>query len=212
MSSVTPLYKCNLCGWTGREYLSRDTAMVCPKCFSRQRHRSIFHYLTEQNMLEGSTCLDVASRRILQRRLNYSEYINIDKVKGWADQVMDVSDLQFKDNNFDLIICCSVLQFVPNYLVALEEMCRVLKPTGICIIQIPYDSTINQTYTNNNENSPQKHKVRSENELVYFSYHDFLQQLKKWFNVETAIYKDPNIIFSQQEFFVCKKKNQPLEV
>jgi predicted SAM-dependent methyltransferase len=199
------LYTCNLCNWNGSEFLKRDASLVCPRCFSRQRHRSIYHYLTLNKMTEGNACLDVASRRIFQHRLSYSDYITIDKIPGYADHTMDVCDLKFSDNRFDLIICCSVLQFVNNYQSALLEMYRVLKPTGTCIIQIPYDPTADKTYLLNIENTSIHCGPYATNHQVCFSYPDILQQLQQNFEVKTYLYNETAFEFSQQNIFVCQK-------
>ena len=198
-------FKCNICNWEGTHYLKRDNSLVCPRCNSRQRHRSIYRYLEEHRLLVGNACLDVASRRIFQRKLRYSNYVNIDIIPGRAEILMDVCDLKFSENKFDLIICCSVLQFVLAYETALDELHRVLKPTGKCIIQVPYDCSSDHTIKQVSDAGLNKYRYRPEHEIVFFSYKDFLHCLQQRFLVETFFYQEPYISFSNQEFFVCSK-------
>ncbi|MDP2749555.1 MAG: class I SAM-dependent methyltransferase [Nanoarchaeota archaeon] len=49
-------------------------------------------------------------------------------------QQMDVENLEFKDNSFDYVITSCVFCSVPNPIKGLEEIKRVLKPTGKLIM------------------------------------------------------------------------------
>lgn len=51
--------------------------------------------------------------------------------------VGDVSRLPVSDASFDLVVCSEVLEHVPNWLEALGEFNRVLKPNGELIISTP---------------------------------------------------------------------------
>lgn len=50
----------------------------------------------------------------------------------------DVLNLSFPDNEFDVVFCNAVIQYLPNYEPAISEMIRVLKPGGRIIL-----STVN---------------------------------------------------------------------
>lgn len=208
MSELAGRYSCNLCKWSGDAFLKRDSSLVCPRCFSRQRHRSIYNYLTENNLLSGNACLDIASRRILKHKINYEDYITIDIVPGRADYTMDVCNLKFDDNSFDLIICCSVLQFVPEYICAIQEMERVLKQDGTCIIQIPYETEIDTSYVIESDVSVLQNNYRSINHAVCFAYNGLYTQLKSFFNVSTFQYNNPEFEYCKQDIFICRKNIQ----
>lgn len=49
----------------------------------------------------------------------------------------DITSLPFKDNSFDLIVCSEVLEHVPEWLKAISEFHRLLKPSGDLIISTP---------------------------------------------------------------------------
>ncbi len=52
-------------------------------------------------------------------------------------RIADATSLPFKDNLFDHINCCgSVLNFIPNYKEAINEISRVLKPNGTFVIEV----------------------------------------------------------------------------
>lgn len=55
-----------------------------------------------------------------------------------CDQQEDITNLSFKDESVDALVCISVMQHVYNYEQALNEICRVLKPGGIALITNGY--------------------------------------------------------------------------
>jgi predicted SAM-dependent methyltransferase len=72
-----------------------------------------------------------------------SEWVNIDLVKVSDDDGMEVlgnaTKLPFKTNTFEEIHCIHVLEHVTRdkYPVMIREMCRVMKPGGLCYIETP---------------------------------------------------------------------------
>ncbi|MBN1645142.1 class I SAM-dependent methyltransferase [Candidatus Woesearchaeota archaeon] len=51
--------------------------------------------------------------------------------------LMDLTKLKFKDNFFDIVICSDVLEHIPRYRLAIEELKRVTKKNGFLIITFP---------------------------------------------------------------------------
>ena len=61
----------------------------------------------------------------------------------------DISNLPFKDNSFDLILCINVLEHIRDYKKALMEIKRVLKPDATAIIVVVNkESLINEDIFN----------------------------------------------------------------
>lgn len=62
----------------------------------------------------------------------------------------DITDLPFPSENFENVICFSVLEHVPDLTLVIEEFCRVLKPKGRLIVALPNKtgcySLINDTF------------------------------------------------------------------
>ncbi len=52
---------------------------------------------------------------------------------------MDASNLGFSDNSFDKVVCLHTIEHVQEVYKALEEMCRVLKPSGSIILIYPFE-------------------------------------------------------------------------
>lgn len=141
------LRECNVCGWKGKsfyvfynEMFKMKDETLCPKCASCIYQRALAKYLQEEavrgypyKILEVSPhSSDPVGKSLVSR-----DYVSIDIVKGRAMVVMDLRNLTYPDNTFDLIICSAVLEHIKEDEIAMKEMYRVLKPQGICLIEIP---------------------------------------------------------------------------
>jgi ubiquinone/menaquinone biosynthesis C-methylase UbiE len=52
---------------------------------------------------------------------------------------MDAANLGFSDNSFDKVVCLHTIEHVQEVGKALEEMCRVLKPSGSIVLIYPFE-------------------------------------------------------------------------
>jgi SAM-dependent methyltransferase len=55
----------------------------------------------------------------------------------WALTAADVVRLPFKNDDFDLVICSEVLEHIEDYLQAIREIIRVLKPGRDLVVSVP---------------------------------------------------------------------------
>ena len=74
------------------------------------------------------------------------EYITADLESPWAKVKMDVHNIPFEDNSFDVIICNHLLEHVEDDIRAMAEMYRVMKPGGWGIMQVPLNPERETTY------------------------------------------------------------------
>ncbi len=58
---------------------------------------------------------------------------------------MNIEQIQFPENSFDVIFCNHVLEHVENLPKALSELHRVLRPGGFAIMQSPQDMNMAHT-------------------------------------------------------------------
>lgn len=65
------------------------------------------------------------------------EYISADLNDPAASIKLDICDIPFPAESFDLVYCSHVLEHVINDAVAMREFYRVLKSTGKAVIQVP---------------------------------------------------------------------------
>lgn len=117
---------------------------VCPKCNSTDRERLIYWYIVNKKNIFYShktiNLLHIAPEKNLQnafRASNKINYISGDLNPLVADRKIDITDIKFKDNYFDFIICNHVLEHVRDDSKAMSEIFRVLKPGGEAILQVP---------------------------------------------------------------------------
>lgn len=83
----------------------------------------------------------------LMRSPRVSQYIlgdtNVDRAhKRLPDQhitYVDVTNIPFADQTFDLVICMNVLERVPNDDKAMKELFRVMKPGGLGFVEVDMD-------------------------------------------------------------------------
>jgi SAM-dependent methyltransferase len=66
------------------------------------------------------------------------EYISGDIESPLAEVKMDIHNIPFEENTFDVIFCNHVLEHVDDDIKAMSEMYRVLKPGGWAILQVPF--------------------------------------------------------------------------
>lgn len=115
---------------------------LCPNCLSLERHRLIWLYLRENTNFFTAKLkvLHIAPEHCFVDRfetLPNLEYITADIESPLAKVKMDVHEIPFPENTFDVIFCNHVLEHVDNDIQACSEFNRVLKPSGWGILQSP---------------------------------------------------------------------------
>ena len=121
---------------------------VCPVCLSLERHRLMWLYFQQETDLCNKSpkrMLHIAPEACLMDRL--TSLSHLDYWPGDLDKpeipTVDITDIQFPANHFDIVYCSHVLEHVPDDIQAIREFARVLKPSGWAILQVPIigDST-----------------------------------------------------------------------
>jgi len=121
---------CNNCGSTDRERLIFVYLKEKVKIFNQDKNKSILHIAPEYNL----------SAKLLE--FHFNNYVCGDLFTEGFDyppyvQNIDILNIPFCDNTFDVIICNHVLEHIPNDLHAMKELQRVLKIGGQAILQVP---------------------------------------------------------------------------
>ena len=106
---------------------------------------------------KGSRVLDVGAGTCPYRKLfSHCEYYSQDFKKydgvklggtcsyGNIDIVSSIEDIPVEDESFDVILCTEVLEHVPEPMLAIKEMARILKPGGHIFITAPLGSGLHQ--------------------------------------------------------------------
>lgn len=68
------------------------------------------------------------------------DYLSGDLFDPGAMERIDITDIRFPDDSFDLILCSHVLEHVPDDRKAISELFRVLKPGGTAFLLVPIGS------------------------------------------------------------------------
>jgi ubiquinone/menaquinone biosynthesis C-methylase UbiE len=73
---------------------------------------------------------------------------------------VDIQNTAFVDETWDLIVCNHILEHVPDYKVALNELKRILKKDGILELTVPTDRNFETVYENENITS-KKERIKA---------------------------------------------------
>jgi SAM-dependent methyltransferase len=125
----------------------------CPHCGSTDRERHLRLYLEHLRALaqiQGGAVLHMAPEpNLCEVVLNHkpARYIKGDLYpSGDSIQKIDLEDIPFPDETFDMAICNHMLEHVSNPAAALRELHRVLKPGARLVCQTPYATLLTRTF------------------------------------------------------------------
>ncbi|WP_162416926.1 class I SAM-dependent methyltransferase [Cyclobacterium roseum] len=141
--------RCPICSSSFRKFLpygrvARENAL-CPKCLGLERHRLMWLFLQQKTgfFTNQLKVLHVAPELCFLRRfeaLENLDYITGDLESPLAKIKMDIHQIPFPEDTFDVVFCNHVLEHVKSDVDACKEINRVLKPGGWGILQSPvYD-------------------------------------------------------------------------
>jgi hypothetical protein len=143
---------CPICNGSFRRFLPygritpRENAL-CPNCLSLERHRLIWLYLKDKTdfFKEKRHVLHIAPEACFIPRfekIHGDNYITADIESPLAKVKMDIHNIPFDQNSFDVVLCNHVLEHVTDDIRAINEIHRVLKPGGFAILQVPFFSPV----------------------------------------------------------------------
>jgi len=137
-----PICRSHVRGFLPAGVVPRSDAM-CPVCESYERHRLLWVFFQKQtDLFAGSIrrLLHVAPEPILASRLKHLpgvDYLSADLHNPEAMVAMDITDIPYTDESFDVILCSHVLEHVPDDRTAMSELHRVLHKEGWAVLQVP---------------------------------------------------------------------------
>jgi SAM-dependent methyltransferase len=138
---------CPVCGKNSRKFgayglKSRQDAQ-CLYCNALERHRLVWIYFERMTDLFGANSLrmlhvapEEVFEKLLRRKLGEG-YLTADLHNPNAMVKMDITDIQYPNESFDVIYCSHVLEHVPDDRKAMSEFFRVLKPDGWAMLLVP---------------------------------------------------------------------------
>ncbi len=186
--------ECPICGYKG-VFLALGTPSRwdgrCPNCGSRERDRLIRLFLDARgiNIKDGRTILHFAPEGYFKRFMGDDpNYHTADLVPGKARHAMDMSDIKFEDESFDMVITNHVLEHVADDEKAMREIYRVLKRGKFALITVPQNWARETTYENAEANKTEMGRYAHYLDAGHVRYYgrDFPERLARaGFRVES---------------------------
>lgn len=164
---------------------------ICSKCGSSDRERLVLAFL-KRKFEDGKWCnmhiLHIAPENNLSKWIfqqSPAKYTRGDKfTEGYhypsEVENMDLLQLPFESETFDLVICNHVLEHIEKDHQALQSIFRVLKKEGIAVLQVPVALELQQTLEDSNIVSPEdreKHFGQFDHVRLYGL--DYAERLKQ---------------------------------
>lgn len=159
---------------------------LAPGSLSLERHRLLWLFLKQETDFFSSDnkMLHIAPEQCFVdtfRKLKNIDYTTADIESPLADVLLDVQDIPFEDNTFDVVMCNHVLEHVTDDMKAMSELYRILKPGGFGIFQVPQDVNLTTTYEDASITSPEeraKHFGQYDHLRIYgLDYFDKLKEI-----------------------------------
>lgn len=210
---------CPCCGWEGKKFLPFfDGGYVsfdsdCPECRSQARHRGhiVFYNNFFKNTKPVGDLLYIAPEKnisffktINELNVKTSEY----NKKTEADFHYNLMNIDCPSNTWDFIICHRVIEHIPDDKKGMNELFRILKPNGICILSVPISSNLEKTIEYGKPNEMESYH--------YYNYgKDFIgripvgnikvQEVKFSSFIKKEEFKLYSLDSSEDYIYICKK-------
>ena len=182
---------CPVCGQSATRFLPygvgegnvREDAQ-CPHCGSLERHRLSWYFMAQQTDLfdgRAKRVLHVAPELCLERNLRKAlgrSYITADLSHPRAMVHLDVMDIPYPNDYFDVVYCSHVLEHVPDDRQAMREIYRTLKPDGWAVLLVPIFGQV--TFEDPSVTSPEERKrVFGQSDHVRIYGPDYIDRLRE---------------------------------
>jgi 2-polyprenyl-3-methyl-5-hydroxy-6-metoxy-1,4-benzoquinol methylase len=168
----------------------------------------------EKNLFAGKGILHFAPELGLLnyvRSKNPSRYVTCEYGGRGADLDINIEKIALKDNEFDLVICCHILEHVDDSL-AIPELFRILGKGGQLIAMTPVIEGWQRTFEDRSKQST------VEDRILYFNQHDHLRFFGSdlrtrlsdaGFEVEEYTAVEPDVsrygLIRGEKVFLCRK-------
>ena len=228
---LIPFYRgnnvqCPIDGKTYRKFLPygrlhpRPNAL-CPSSLSLERHRLMWLYLQDKTDFFSANLkvLHIAPELCFIKKfkaLPNLDYTTADLDSPLADVKLDVHQIPYDADTFDVVFCNHVMEHVDDDIKAMSEIVRVLKPGGWAIVQSPVYPELPETLEDAKITDPaEREKVFGQNDhqRKYGSDYgdrlrragfvvtedDYVRKLEGWKVQRYALPLDETIYFCEKE-------------
>jgi len=223
---------CNICDSGLITFLPFGTVLrpnaLCSICKSVERHRMLWHFINANDIISADKeikLLHVAPESHFHehfKKMKHINYFPVDKFeKGYIysedTKDMDIRNIYYDDNYFDLIICNHVLEHIEEDSVAIRELLRVLKIDSKAILQVPINYNLKITDEDFSVTNPvEREKRYGRHDHVRYYGLDYFERLEEsGFHVSQINYisqfgKNDIVKFGfptyRDDIFLCEKR------
>ncbi|HAC62863.1 MAG TPA: SAM-dependent methyltransferase [Cyanothece sp. UBA12306] len=199
-----PKFQCPICGYHGAFLdVSPITGVRkfarCPQCGLGERHRIqklVLDQLFNTYNPSQSKILHFAPEAFFSNyfKQRFHEYISADLCMPNVDVQCDITDLPFRDGEFNFVYGSHVLEHVQDDLKALCEIKRILTPDGIAILPVPIVSEKTIEYPE--PNPLETDHVRAPGKDYFERYSQFFSRVEQYSSsdfpekYQTFLYED----------------------
>lgn len=168
--------ECNICNCKDSRMSSDGWHLYskCFKCGSGVRQRLLWASLSQleavslARVIRNKNVLHFAPEDVLRDLIknNSASYKSADFLaEGYdyndIDLNIDMSNMkEVRDEEFDCVIACDVLEHVPDHLAAMREANRVLKKGGYCILTVPQKDNLAKTIEDLTITDPKERELK----------------------------------------------------
>lgn len=196
---------------------------MCPCCDSLDRHRMLWLYLHNRTSIfrDRLKVLHFAPEPAIQKRLRASpnlEYTSADLDSPLAMVSLDITDMPYAENTFDVVLCSHVLEHILDDRKAMSELYRILRPEGWALLLVPFDAARSETFEDPNVVDPkERERLFGQFDHVRVYGRDFKDRLEHaGFTVRQEFYAQelgPAVaqrhgLLVEVDMFYCTKPNQ----
>ena len=199
--------ECNICHYKANKLASDSWHLycICPNCYSTVRHRlllaslELLNEFSFERIIDGKKVLHFAPEKRLEKiiRARADVYKTADFfTEGYSykniDYNLDISAMKtIPDESYDCLIACDVLEHVPDHIKAIQEIYRVLKPGGYCILTVPQKDDLDVTIEDLTITNPkERERIFGQYDHLRIYGNDFADILKKNKFSVTAVNED----------------------
>lgn len=140
----------------------------CPNCGSVDRARllALFFKLRTDAFNRKTDILHISPNKSIANFLcensNINQVVGVlepDGFKEYNPIKIDIQKMNLSDNQFDIVICCHVIEHVDDDDSAMREIYRVLKPKGFAVHQVPLALNLKKTLEDKTLKTDKERKI-----------------------------------------------------
>ena len=203
---------CIICNFKARSFnVLPNKDLLCRKCGSLSRDRRLWKFLKDNSLTQSNSILEFSPSRCLYRKWKKEKsknYIASDLSGNFMHDVSyDMTNIPVNNHSISLIIAYHILEHISNDIKAMQELYRIIKPSGKIIIQTPFkEGNIYEDFSITSEKERLQHFGQEDHVRIY-SVNGLVSRLQSvGFNTEIFVLNKDNYLgFLENETIIIAK-------